>query len=106
MSITGIYTVKTMMPRRIPDYPDAYAGWNLVSSFGSLISVGATAVFLYTIYDMLTNQPATEDNAWGTPIFFTDTQSFNENTPHSNTLDWVVPSPTPMHAFAMLPVQS
>ena len=26
------------MPRRIPDYPDAYAGWNLVATFGAYIS--------------------------------------------------------------------
>jgi heme/copper-type cytochrome/quinol oxidase subunit 1 len=27
------------MPRRIPDYPDAFAGWNAVASFGSNISI-------------------------------------------------------------------
>lgn len=26
------------MPRRIPDYPDAYAGWNAVATFGSYIT--------------------------------------------------------------------
>ena len=40
------------MPRRIPDYPDAYAGWNLVSSFGSIISIVATLVFIYVVYDL------------------------------------------------------
>ncbi len=35
------------MPRRIPDYPDAYYGWNYVSSFGSLISVVSTALFVW-----------------------------------------------------------
>src|SRR3546814_8229732 len=26
------------MPRRIPDYPDAFSGWNAVASFGSYVS--------------------------------------------------------------------
>jgi cytochrome c oxidase subunit 1 len=38
------------MPRRIPDYPDAYSGWNSVASFGSYISFVSVLVFLYLIY--------------------------------------------------------
>nr|YP_009355405.1 cytochrome c oxidase subunit I [Coccocarpia palmicola]ARB49948.1 cytochrome c oxidase subunit I [Coccocarpia palmicola] len=34
------------MPRRISDYADAYAGWNLISSLGSVLSVIATWLFL------------------------------------------------------------
>jgi len=41
------------MPRRISDYPDAFAGWNLISSLGSLISVIATWLFLDITYKQL-----------------------------------------------------
>lgn len=35
------------MPRRIPDYADAFAGWNVLASVGSCISVtGAIGFFL------------------------------------------------------------
>lgn len=41
------------MPRRIPDYPDAYSPWNYVASIGSIISVIGTAIFFYVIYKAL-----------------------------------------------------
>ncbi len=41
------------MPRRIPDYPDAFAFWNYVSSFGSYITVISIVYFFYTVYDVL-----------------------------------------------------
>jgi cytochrome c oxidase subunit 1 len=41
------------MPRRIPDYPDFYAGWNQLASFGSTVSLVATLLFFYVVYDML-----------------------------------------------------
>ena len=37
------------MPRRIHDYPDAFAGWNAVASLGSLISIIATFIFFFNI---------------------------------------------------------
>lgn len=48
------------MPRRIPDYPDAFAPWNAVASFGSQITVIGIAVFLGFIYMILSsNNPVT-----------------------------------------------
>jgi cytochrome c oxidase subunit 1 len=38
------------MPRRIPDFPDAYSGWNAVSSFGSYISFFSALLFFYIVY--------------------------------------------------------
>jgi cytochrome c oxidase subunit 1 len=38
------------MPRRIPDYPDNYYYWNILSSFGSIISSVSVVVFFYLIY--------------------------------------------------------
>jgi cytochrome c oxidase subunit 1 len=41
------------MPRRIPDYPDAYSGWNMVCSYGSYLSICSLFVFFYLLYKSL-----------------------------------------------------
>lgn len=38
------------MPRRIPDYPDAHALWNAVSTYGSCITICSLVIFLYGFY--------------------------------------------------------
>ena len=52
------------MPRRIPDYPDAYAGWNAVSSVGSMISAFSALLFIYIIYATLTSENSVSNNQW------------------------------------------
>jgi len=42
------------MPRRVPDYPDAYTGWNAIESVGSTISLFSIILFIYIVYDLLT----------------------------------------------------
>jgi len=37
------------MPRRISDYPDGYAGWNYLMSFGSILTVISVLLFLYIV---------------------------------------------------------
>ena len=44
------------MPRRIPDYPDAYASWNYISSFGSILSVVSSIFFFYIVVTALSQQ--------------------------------------------------
>ena len=53
------------MPRRIPDYPDAYSGWNAIASYGSYISIISTFVFVYVVYSTLTSKPMEKvRNTW------------------------------------------
>ena len=42
------------MPRRIPDYPDAYAGFNALASFGSYLSATSAILFFYIVCISLT----------------------------------------------------
>ena len=52
------------MPRRIPSYPDSYAGWNEIASFGSLFTSVAAIFFFYILYVTLTSGEKVEDNYW------------------------------------------
>lgn len=45
------------MPRRIPDYADAFAGWNMVASIGSCISVVSAVSFVGVFLVALTSGP-------------------------------------------------
>ena len=77
------------MPRRYLDYPDGYAGWNMVSSLGSYLSIASTVLFMVLlIYTVWFTQRKAEANYWGEG---------------ATTLEWTVPSPPPFHTFEELP---
>jgi cytochrome c oxidase subunit 1 len=76
------------MPRRIPDYPDAFAGWNMVASIGAFITLAATVLFFYVLWRTFTSGEKAADNPWGEG---------------ATTLEWSVSSPPPFHTFNELP---
>jgi cytochrome c oxidase subunit 1 len=76
------------MPRRYPDYPDAFAGWNHVASIGSYISAFSVVIFLYVLFRTFTSKVPVADNYWGEG---------------ATTLEWTVSSPPPFHTFEELP---
>ncbi|AIL65753.1 Cytochrome c oxidase subunit 1 [Rickettsiales bacterium Ac37b] len=76
------------MPRRIPDYPDAFWGWNMVSSVGSIISMFAAFFFVGIIFHTLRYGKPCPSNPWGEG---------------ANTLEWTLSSPPPFHSFEKLP---
>jgi len=54
------------MPRRIPDFPDAYLNWNVIASFGSYISTFSTLFFFYIVYVTSTRGKSTKQKfIWG-----------------------------------------
>jgi cytochrome c oxidase subunit 1 len=50
------------MPRRIPDFPDAYSGWNAIASYGSYISFFSAILFFYIVYVTLLHGKKIENN--------------------------------------------
>lgn len=93
------------MPRRYPNYPDAFYGWNLISSFGSIISLIATVLLLYIIYDQLVygienkfnGKAVTELNE---PDFTESNAIFNTYNSNRNiSLEWASENPAPLHTY-------
>ena len=76
------------MPRRYVDYPDAYAYWNQISSYGYYITAVGTVIFLVTAVYTLVAGRRCADNPWGVG---------------ATTLEWTLPSPPPFHQFNTLP---
>ena len=93
------------MPRRISDYPDAYTGWNIISSYGSIVSVIATLVFLILLYIQLSKGKAVSGYPWLNPQHYSDTIQALLNRVY-NSLEWSLDNPPKPHAFTSLPIQA
>ncbi len=76
------------MPRRIPDYPDAFWGWNLISSLGAFLGALSALLFIYIAWKTFRSGEKCPANPWGEG---------------ATTLEWTVSSPPPFHTFEKLP---
>ncbi len=77
------------MPRRVADYPDAYAGWNFVASIGAYIFAAGMVVFFANMALAFARKQRAGENPWGQG---------------ATTLEWTLPSPPPFHQFENLPL--
>jgi cytochrome c oxidase subunit 1 len=76
------------MPRHYVDYPEAFAPWNRIASFGAYIFACGLLVFFYGIVRAFTSSVRAADNPWGEG---------------ATTLEWSLSSPPPFHQFETLP---
>jgi cytochrome c oxidase subunit 1 len=76
------------MPRRIPDYPDQYAFWNQISSYGAYISYLSALIFVFTIIEALVKKRKAGNDPWGDKNF---------------SLEWTISSPPEFHSFSTPP---
>ena len=84
MHFTGL----SGMPRHYVDYPDAFAGWNRISSYGSYMFAFGLLVFFYGMFLAFAQKKKAGDNPWGAG---------------ATTLEWTLSSPPPYHQFETLP---
>ncbi|MDA0220294.1 MAG: cbb3-type cytochrome c oxidase subunit I, partial [Proteobacteria bacterium] len=76
------------MPRRIPDYPDAFAPWNMISTVGAYIAFASALLFVYIAIRTIRSGEPVEANYWGEG---------------ATTLEWTVASPAPHHTHEVMP---
>jgi len=76
------------MPRRYVDYPDAFWGWNLVSTIGAYVTFASMLVFIWVTVDAIVRNRKAAANPWGEG---------------ATTLEWTLSSPPPFHQFETLP---
>ncbi|MBS0534094.1 MAG: cytochrome c oxidase subunit I [Proteobacteria bacterium] len=76
------------MPRRTVDYPDAFHGWNEVSSYGSYIAGVGLLIFFIGMAEAFMKKRVAGANPWGEG---------------ATTLEWTLSSPPPFHQFETLP---
>jgi cytochrome c oxidase subunit 1 len=77
------------MPRRYVDYPDGFAYWNQVSTWGYMITAAGVVVFLLVLIEAAVRRRKAEANPWGEG---------------ATTLEWTLSSPPPFHQFNEPPV--
>lgn len=100
------------MPRRIPDYPDAFAAFNSISSFGSFVAIMSVIVYGYVIYDQLVyGLTAKNNNSNGllvnpdfieSNIIFTNVSGSNK----SSSMEFLLTTPPLPHTFNTPALQS
>jgi cytochrome c oxidase subunit I len=74
------------MPRRVADYPEQFASWNLFISLASFVLGLSTLVFVYNMVSSWIGGTRAEANPW-----------------RSLTLEWQVSSPPPIFNFDHVP---
>jgi cytochrome c oxidase subunit 1 len=81
------------IPRRIPDYPDAFMEWNFLSSIGALMSIFSLLFFLISFYSNLfyLSTVLTLSNSWLICL-----------SSISNSLEALLRSPVAFHSFKRL----
>lgn len=89
------------MPRRIPQYPDAFVGWNIVSSWGSIMSVISVLIGLYSVLVQLTNGENEREEIQVTPDYL---ESNNTRDVRDSDLELITSRPAQYHTFSELPI--